>query len=57
MCDASDYAVEAILDQQNSKFFYVIYYASKVLNENQIHYSATYYEMSAKIFSLEIFCS
>lgn len=57
MCDASDYVVEAVLGQQNSIFVYVLYYASKVRNENQINYSATYYKMSAKIFSLENFCS
>ncbi|GAU50532.1 hypothetical protein TSUD_369590 [Trifolium subterraneum] len=36
MCDASDYAVGAVLGQRHAKFFHAIYYASKVLNENQI---------------------
>jgi len=34
MCDASDYAVGAVLGQRREKFFHAIYYASKVLNEN-----------------------
>ena len=38
MCDASDYAVGAVLGQRHEKFFHAIYYASKVLNENQVNY-------------------
>jgi len=41
MCDASDYAVGALLGQRREKFFHAIYYASKVLNENQVNYSTT----------------
>ena len=33
MCDASDYAVGAVLGQRQDKVFHAIYYASKVLNE------------------------
>nr|KYP77135.1 Retrovirus-related Pol polyprotein from transposon 17.6 [Cajanus cajan] len=33
MCDASDYAVGAVLGQRRAKTFHVIHYASKVLNE------------------------
>ncbi|PKI59712.1 hypothetical protein CRG98_019888 [Punica granatum] len=32
MCDASDYAVGAVLGQRRGKVFHVIYYASKTLN-------------------------
>ncbi|MCH82234.1 hypothetical protein A2U01_0003035 [Trifolium medium] len=32
MCDASDYAVGAVLGQRHDKFFHAIYYASKHLN-------------------------
>ena len=32
MCDASDYAVGAVLGQRKDKKPYVIYYASKTLN-------------------------
>jgi hypothetical protein len=33
MCDASDYAVGAVLGQRKSKMFHAIHYASKVLND------------------------
>ena len=57
MCDASDYVVGAVLGQRKNKFFHAIYYASKVLNENQINYSTTEKELLAVIFSLEKFRS
>ena len=33
MCDASDYAVEAVLGQKRERIFQVIYYASRTLND------------------------
>jgi len=57
MCDASNYAVGAVLGQRRNKFFHAIYYASKVLNENQVNYSTTEKELLAVIFALEKFCS
>jgi len=57
MCDASDYAVGAVLGQRKNKFFHAIYYASKVLNENQVNYSTTEKELLAIIFALEKFRS
>ena len=33
MCDASDYAIGAVLGQRKNKLLYVIYYASRTLNE------------------------
>ena len=33
MCDASDYAVGAVLGQQKGTIFHTLYYASKVLND------------------------
>jgi len=33
MCDSSDYVVGVVLGQRKEKIFYVIHYASKVLNE------------------------
>ncbi|CAJ2642327.1 unnamed protein product [Trifolium pratense] len=57
MCDASDYAVGAVLGQRHAKFFHAIYYASKVLNENQVNYSTTEKELLAVIFALEKFRS
>ncbi|KAL4303008.1 hypothetical protein GQ457_10G009890 [Hibiscus cannabinus] len=35
MCDASDYAVGAVLGQRKGKIFHPIYYASKTLNDAQ----------------------
>ncbi|CAJ2669753.1 unnamed protein product [Trifolium pratense] len=57
MCDASDYAVGAVLGQRHEKFFHAIYYASKVLNENQINYTTTEKELLAIVFALEKFRS
>jgi len=57
MCDSSDYAVGAVLGQRKNKFFHAIYYASKVLNENQVNYSTTEKELLAVIFALEKFRS
>uniref|UniRef100_A0A151UG74 Retrovirus-related Pol polyprotein from transposon 17.6 n=1 Tax=Cajanus cajan TaxID=3821 RepID=A0A151UG74_CAJCA len=41
MCDASDYAVGAVLGQRRTKIFHAIHYTSKVLNEAQINYATT----------------
>jgi hypothetical protein len=41
MCDASDYAVGAILGQRIDRLPYVIYYASRTLNDAQLNYSTT----------------
>jgi len=57
MCDASDYAVGAVLGQCKNKFFHGIYYASKVLNENKVNYSTTEKELLAVIFALKKFRS
>ena len=55
MCDASDYAVEVVLGQRKNKFFHVIHYASKVLNEAQINYAITEKELLAIVYALEKF--
>ena len=57
MCDASDYAVGAILGQRKGKVFHAIYYASKVLNDAQINYATTEKEMLAIVYALEKFRS
>ncbi|GAU41937.1 hypothetical protein TSUD_380420 [Trifolium subterraneum] len=57
MCDASDYAVGAVLGQHRSNFFHAIYYASKVLKENQVNYTTTEKELLAIVFALEKFRS
>ena len=41
MCDASDYAVGAVLGQRIDKVPHVIYYTSRTLNDAQLNYSTT----------------
>ncbi|XP_040369481.1 uncharacterized protein LOC112184819 [Rosa chinensis] len=57
MCDASDYAVGAVLGQRLNKLPHVIYYASRTLNDAQLNYSTTEKELLAVIFALEKFRS
>nr|GFA88207.1 reverse transcriptase domain-containing protein [Tanacetum cinerariifolium] len=47
MCDASDYAIGAVLEKRKMKHFQPIYYASKTMTEAQIHYTTTKKEMLA----------
>nr|GEX05767.1 DNA-directed DNA polymerase [Tanacetum cinerariifolium] len=47
MCDASDYAIGAVLGQHKSKHFQSIHYASKTMIEAQTHYTTTEKEMLA----------
>ncbi|GKA60863.1 reverse transcriptase domain-containing protein [Tanacetum coccineum] len=39
MCDASDFAIGAVLGQRKTKHFQPIHYASKTMTEAQIHYT------------------
>ena len=55
MCDASDYAMGAILGHKIDKMFRAIYYASKTFNEAQENYSTTKKEMLAMVFTCEKF--
>ncbi|XP_026396868.1 uncharacterized protein LOC113291561, partial [Papaver somniferum] len=57
MCDASDYAVGAVLGQRVGKFPHAIYYASRTLNEAQQNYTTTEKELLAIVFALEKFRS
>ena len=41
MCDASDFAIGAVLGQKREKIFQVIYYASRTLNDAQLNYATT----------------
>ncbi|GJR43447.1 reverse transcriptase domain-containing protein [Tanacetum coccineum] len=41
MCDASDFAIGAVLGQRKMKHFQPIHYASKTMTEAQIHYTTT----------------
>ena len=52
MCDASDYAVGAVLGQRREKKPVAIYYASKTLTDAQRNYSTTEKELLAVIFAL-----
>ncbi|BBG96342.1 transposable element gene [Prunus dulcis] len=57
MCDASDYAVGAVLGQRKDKLPHVIYYASRTLNDAQLNYATTEKELLAVVFALEKFRS
>ena len=55
MCDASDFAMGAVLGQGREKIFRTIYYASRTFNEAQENYSTTEKEMLAVVFACEKF--
>ncbi|MBE2321326.1 hypothetical protein DVA67_035755 [Solirubrobacter sp. CPCC 204708] len=57
MCDASDFALGAVLGQRVDKAPYVIHYASKTLNDAQLNYTTTEKEMLAVVFALDKFRS
>ena len=57
MCDASDYVVGAVLGQRKDKKPYVIYYASKTLNDAQMNCTTTTKELLAIVFACEKFMS
>ncbi|CAM8977904.1 unnamed protein product [Rhodiola kirilowii] len=53
MCDASDFAIGAILGQRVDKRLHVVYYVSKVLDNAQSNYTTTEKELLA-VFNIEI---
>ena len=55
MCDASDFAVGAVLGQRRDKLFQPIYYASKTMNPAQENYSTTEKELLAVVFAFDTF--
>ena len=57
MCDASDYAIGAVLGQRENKKAFVIYYASKTLDSAQSNYTTKEKEFLAIVFALEKFRS
>ncbi|KAK8685286.1 hypothetical protein V6N13_041291 [Hibiscus sabdariffa] len=57
MCDASEYAVGAVLGQRKGKIFHPIYYVSKTLNDAQVNYTTTEKELLAVIFAFDKFRS
>nr|GEY35249.1 reverse transcriptase domain-containing protein [Tanacetum cinerariifolium] len=57
MCDASDYAVGAVLGQRKDKYFRPIHYASKTLSNAQTNYTVTEKELLAVVYAFEKFRS
>ncbi|RVW52136.1 Retrovirus-related Pol polyprotein from transposon 17.6 [Vitis vinifera] len=55
ICDASDFAIGVVLGQREDGKPYVIYYASKTLNEAQRNYTTTEKELLAVVFALDKF--
>ena len=55
MCDASDYAIGAVLGQKRDRIFQVIHYASCTLNNAQLNYSTTEIELLAIVFAFDKF--
>ena len=57
MCDASDYAIGAVLGQTKDKKHHAITYASKTLTRAQLNYATTKKELLAVIFAIDKFRS
>nr|GEW27466.1 reverse transcriptase domain-containing protein [Tanacetum cinerariifolium] len=57
MCDASNYAVGAVLRQRIEKHFRPIHYASKTMNQAEANYTTTKKEMLAVVYAFKKFCS
>nr|GEW51638.1 hypothetical protein [Tanacetum cinerariifolium] len=57
MCDASEYAIGAILGQHQDKHFRPIHYASKTMTKAESNYITTEKEMLAVVYAFEKFWS
>ncbi|GJZ95127.1 reverse transcriptase domain-containing protein [Tanacetum coccineum] len=55
MCDASDYAVGAVLGQRKTKHFQPIHYANKTMTDAQAYYTTTEKELLAVVYAFEKF--
>ena len=55
MCDASDFAVGAVLGQRKDKALHVIHYASKTLDDAQVSYTTTEKELLAVVYAFDKF--
>ncbi|KAI5313087.1 hypothetical protein L3X38_042261 [Prunus dulcis] len=55
MCDASNYAIGAVLGQRQDKLPQVIYYASRTLNGAQLNFATTEKELLAVVLHWKIF--
>nr|GEY54938.1 reverse transcriptase domain-containing protein [Tanacetum cinerariifolium] len=57
MCDASDYAVGAVLGKRVEKHLWPIHYASKTMNQVETNYTTTEKEMLVVVYAFEKFRS
>nr|GEU62092.1 reverse transcriptase domain-containing protein [Tanacetum cinerariifolium] len=57
MCDASDFAIGAVLGQRQDKHFRPIHYASKTMTEAESNYTTTEKEMLVVVYAFEKFRS
>jgi hypothetical protein len=57
MCDASDYAIGAVLGQSKDKKHHAIAYASKTLTGPQLNYATTEKELLTVVFAIDKFRS
>nr|GEW06590.1 hypothetical protein [Tanacetum cinerariifolium] len=57
MCDASDFAIGAVLGQRQEKHFRPIHYASKTMTEAESNYTTTEKKMLAVVYAFEKFWS
>ena len=55
MCDASDFALGAVLGQRRDKKLHAIYYASQILNDAQLNYATTEKEMLVLVLAIDKF--
>nr|GEW22233.1 reverse transcriptase domain-containing protein [Tanacetum cinerariifolium] len=57
MCDASDFAIGAVLRKRHEKHFKPIHYASKTMNDVETNYTTTEKEMLAVVYAFKKFRS
>jgi len=57
MCDASDYAIGAVLGKTKDKNHHEIAYAGKMLTGAQLNYATTKKELLAVVFAVDKFRS
>nr|GEW68368.1 hypothetical protein [Tanacetum cinerariifolium] len=57
MCDASDFAVRAVIGQRIEKHFRPIHYSNKMMTEAVSNYTTSEKEMLAVVYAFEKFCS
>ena len=54
MCDASDFAVGAVLGQTKDRKHYAVSYANKTLIGPQLNYATTKKELLAVVFAIDL---